>query len=298
MTLTKNFGNYWIILIVTVIIFAVCTILAFFLPDEKFRCKKGQTQNVQKEETPAEPVQIISWKTLFTDKRYRKSLLLGSFFAIGQQFSGINAVINYATITFQDFFADVGCTGANINNPFPSGCKTTKDQSSNFGQLVIQGVNFLSVFIAIPLIAKVGRKPLTIAGFMIDNVCLLVLSVIYFLNNDNPQKVVLIVASIIYIIGFEIAPGPLYYVCCSESFPPECKGKVLGFAFTMVQLSFFIVVFTFPPLQTARLVGVAYLMYFIITQISTIILWVIMVETRGKTFEEIEAVMTGQASRH
>lgn len=222
-------------------------------------------------------------------------MIVGCFYAIGQQFSGINAVINYATITFQDFFIDSNCEKGNITNRFPTSCKTTQDQSSNYGQLIIQGVNFLSVFIAIPLIACVGRKKLTIAGFMIDNICLLILAIIYFINNDNPQKIVLIVASIVYIIGFEIAPGPLYYVCCSESFPPECKGKVLGFAFTMVQLSFFIVVYTFPPLQTARLVGVAYIMYFIVTQISTIILWAVMVETRGKTFEEIEAIMTGEA---
>ena len=81
-------------------------------------------------------------------------------------------------------------------------------------------------------------------------------------------------ASIIYIIGFEIAPGPLYYVCLSESFPPEAKGKVLGFAFTMVQLSFFVVVFTFPPIDAANLTCIAYFMYFGITLLSTIILWV------------------------
>lgn len=107
MTLTKNFNNYWIVLIATVIIFACCTIIAFFLPDPKFRCKKGS--NVSQTESNVEPVQIISWKTLFTDKRYRKSLIVGCFYAIGQQFSGINAVINYATITFQDFFIDSNC---------------------------------------------------------------------------------------------------------------------------------------------------------------------------------------------
>lgn len=187
LTLTKNFNNYWIVLIATVIIFAACTIIAFFLPDEKFRCGKNK-HATHTDEAKADPVKIISWKTLFTDKRYRKSLIVGCFYAIGQQFSGINAVINYATITFQDFFADSACanTNASTSDRFPSVCKITKDQSSNYGQLIIQGVNFLSVFIAIPLIAKVGRKQLTIAGFMIDNICLLVLAIIYFINNDNP----------------------------------------------------------------------------------------------------------------
>lgn len=52
MTLTKNFDNYWIILIATVIIFVICTILAFFLPDSKFRCcKKGQSASSDESNT-------------------------------------------------------------------------------------------------------------------------------------------------------------------------------------------------------------------------------------------------------
>ena len=167
-------------------------------------------------------------------------------------------------------------------------------------------VNFLATFLAIPLIAKIGRKPITITGFMIDNITLLAIAIVYCLKLGNPkttennvtlqpftdpQKYVVMAFSIIYIICFEIAPGPLYYVCLSESLPPEVKGKMLGVGFIMVQLSYFIVVFTFSPIDAANITCVAYFMYFGITMVSTIMLWVYQVETRGRTFDEINALM-------
>lgn len=75
---------------------------------------------------------------------------------------------------------------------------------------------------------------MTLTGFVIDCIALIVLAIIYIVNNENPNKIVLIVASVIYLIGFELGPGPCYYVCLSESFPCEIKGRCLGFAFTLI----------------------------------------------------------------
>lgn len=118
----------------------------------------------------------MSWKELFTNKKYRKCLILGAFYPFGQQFSGINAVITYATVTFTSFFEDQKIKGADI----------TPDQSSTFGNIIIAGVNFLTTLISIPLVSRFGRKPLTIIGFMIINVNLVALVVIYAISNTSP----------------------------------------------------------------------------------------------------------------
>lgn len=120
---------------------------------------------------------------------------------------------------------------------------------------------------------------------MIINVNLVALVIIYAISNDNPQKIVLMVCSIIYIAGLEMGPGPLLFVCLSESFPEEIRGRCLGYAFTLFQLAFLLVVLTFP--YFGNVIFAAYLTYLILTVISTIMLWIYMVETKGKTFEEI-----------
>lgn len=113
----------------------------------------------------------MSWKELFTNKKYRKCLILGAFYPFGQQFSGINAVMTYATVTFTGFFTNEGIT---------------PDQSATYGNIIIAGVNFVTTLISIPLVSRFGRKPLTIIGFMIINANLVALVVIYAISNTNP----------------------------------------------------------------------------------------------------------------
>lgn len=116
--------------------------------------------------------------------------------------------------------------------------------------------------------------------------------VIYAISNADPNKPTLIAASVIFLIGFEIGPGPCFYVCCMESFPAQVRGRCLGYSYTIMQIANIIIVLTFPFFSSV-VYGV-YLMYLIVTLISTIILGFYMVETKGKTLEEIEAIMTGE----
>lgn len=83
-TLPRKYHNYWLVLLAAVVVFCMCTLLAFFLPDPKFWCgKKGKVQ-VEAQEEKALEVKPVSCKVLFTDKKYKRSLIVGCFYAIGQ----------------------------------------------------------------------------------------------------------------------------------------------------------------------------------------------------------------------
>lgn len=133
---------------------------------------------------------------------------MGAFLAIGQQFTGINAVIVYATKIFVDYFDNIN-TDVALNENY----------SSTYGSLIISSVNFVATIFAIPLVNKAGRKLLVMIGFSIDLAAIIMLVVIYIINNNDPNKATLITASVIFLIGFELGPGLCFYVCCTESFP-------------------------------------------------------------------------------
>lgn len=116
--------------------------------------------------------------------------------------------------------------------------------------------------------------------------------VIYAINNENPNNTALIVVSVLFLIAFEIGPGPCFYLCCSESFPRNIRARCLAFSYTTTQIANIIVVLIFPFFT--KYWG-AYLLDLIIDLIATIVLGVVMIETKGKTLQEIEAIMTGQA---
>ena len=155
----------------------------------------------------------------------------------------------------------------------------------------MSAVNFGATCIAIPLVNTVGRKWLVVGGFLGVVGTLIMFLTIYAISNTDPQRIVLIVATVLYLIFFEIGPGPCFYVCCSESFPREVRGRCLGIAFTAMQIANIIVVLIFP--YFSNVIYGFYILCMIISLITAIVLWIVMIETKGKTVEEIEAIMTG-----
>lgn len=143
------------------------------------------------------------------------------------------------------------------------------------------------------MVNTVGRKILVIVGFLGVVGTLIIYLVIYIIDNNNPNKVALIVGTVLYLIFFEIGPGPCFYVCCSESFPREVRGRCLGIAFTAMQIANIIVVLIFP--YFGNVIYAFYILCMIISTITVIVLWIAMIETKGKSVEEIEAIMKGEA---
>jgi len=89
--------------------------------------------------------------------------------------------------------------------------------SSIYGSLLVSCVNFFSTLIALPLIDKLGRLVLLYGGLALCVVGQILYIVVYSLDYENPDTGLMIAASIIFLIGFEIGPGPLFYVIISET---------------------------------------------------------------------------------
>ena len=105
------------------------------------------------------------WSELFTSGYFR-ALIIGILLAVFGQFSGINAIMYFAPEILKS-------GGAGLD--------------SAFRQTVIIGVfNVLFTFVAIWLVDKAGRKPLLIAGTLVQAVSLVSVGWMFHTGNHGP----------------------------------------------------------------------------------------------------------------
>ena len=135
--------------------------------------------------------------------------VISMWLMLGQQFSGMNAVMFYAVSIFED-------TGSSMN--------------SNVENIIIGLVQVISTVAAALVMDKLGRRILLLlsAGLMVISISLLGL---YFFINDNLDNKAaaariswLPVTSLsVFVSVFSIGFGPIPWLMMSELFSPEVK---------------------------------------------------------------------------
>lgn len=226
--------------------------------------------------SPGSAEKVESWKTIFTSKAYVRCLLLSFFLPISQQMSGINSIIMYATAIFKTLGLD---------------------NADTLGALLIALCNFLSSCIAIPLIERSGRRRLMFIGLGLVLLGLVLFIVAYsgVLTDDISSAIMTGVAAIIFLVGFELGPGPLMFVIAGESYPQRARSKLNAATFTVTWICNLIVVFTFPYFQSWQ-VWAAFLMYAVFVALSCAVLAPSIIETKGKSLDEIEKLVVAPIS--
>jgi len=208
-------------------------------------------------------------------KPYRRIIYIGIFVGIFQQLTGIGVVFYYSS----QIFSIAG---------FSNG--------SSMIQSVILGVtNLLFTLIAMAIIDKVGRKKLLLFGQMGMVVVLGLFG--YGLLTGDITGYWLVALMVAYIAFFAASQGVVVWVLLSEMFPNiiRARGASMGsFANWVVSasLNFFfpIVIGFFGTTQVAQQLGMSYAFIFlaVVTFIGFIYLKKHIIETKGKTLEQIE----------
>jgi sugar porter (SP) family MFS transporter len=206
---------------------------------------------------------------------YRKITFIGIFVGIFSQLTGIGVVFYYSARIFS-------IAGFSSN--------------TSMAQSVILGVtNLIFTLIAMVIIDKVGRKKLLLTG-QIGMV--IVLGLFGFgLLTGNIKGYWLVVLLVTYIAFFAASQGVVVWVLLSEMFPNiiRARGASIGsFANWVVSASlnflFPVVIGFFGTTQAAQQVGMSYAFIFlaVVTFIGFIYLKNHIIETKGKTLENIE----------
>ncbi|WP_343330820.1 sugar porter family MFS transporter [Polaribacter staleyi] len=262
-------------------------------------------------------------------KSMRKVIVIGIIVGVFQQIVGINAVLFYAPMIFEQ-------TGVGTN--------------ASFIQAVLVGVTNLGfTIVAMLVIDKFGRKPLLIIGMTGIAICLFLLS--YGFNNATysfskeainnlPKEIngkqisqlqdkvfendiefksaivaalgeesakvheatlvtasakmntLLILIGIIGFVGaFAMSIGPVMWVLFSELFPTKIRGVAIAFVgFVNLGVGFFVQLF-FPWELSTLGNAITFLLFGLFAVIGLAFIWLKVPETKGKSLEELEEML-------
>lgn len=208
------------------------------------------------------------WKALLAPS-VRKPFLIGIGVAVFQSITGINTVIYYAPQIFQL----AGYQAA---------------QTALFATILVGAINVLITIISLWLIDRIGRRPLLIGGLIGMAAALIILG-ISFLSQGEASGLTAVVALLIYVGFFAVSLGPVAWLIISEVYPLGIRGRAMGIAtFSNWVCNYFVSLTFLTLIQELGTTGTFWL-YAIICFLGLWFVIKLVPETKGKTFEEIQA---------
>lgn len=203
------------------------------------------------------------------------TLLIGFGLAVLQQFSGANNVTAYMQVIFEK---------ANIS---------IKDGLLN--AVFVGLVFFVFTILAIVLVDKMGRKKLMLVGTSFMALLLFLLA--WSFNSSSVNGTLVFIFVMVYIAVYAFTLAPVTWVLLSEIFPNYIRSKALSLSSCVLWLATFLVVFISPFLLKLSPV-INFIIFGICNIIGFFFVWHYVPETKGKTLEELETMLTTKKRKH
>ncbi|XP_023920831.2 probable plastidic glucose transporter 1 [Quercus suber] len=206
------------------------------------------------------------WLELLEERHSRVAFLGGTLFVL-QQFAGINGVLYFSSLTFQN----VGVT------------------SGALASLVVGLTNLAGSLCALYLMDKQGRQKLLIGSYLGMAVSMfLVVYAISFPLDEQLSHNLSILGTVLYIFTFATGAGPVTGLIISELSSTRMRGKIMGFSFTAHWVCNFLVGLLFLDLVEKFGVSPVYASFGGVSLVAAIFANYFIVETKGRSLEEIE----------
>ncbi|CAM8896644.1 unnamed protein product [Rhodiola kirilowii] len=209
------------------------------------------------------------WLELLEPRHSRAALIGGSLFML-QQFAGINGVLYFSSLTFQD----VGISSAAL------------------ASLYVGFTNFAGALCALYLVDKQGRKKLLIGSYL--GMALSMFLVVFAINaslDDQVGHSLEICGTLSYIFAFAVGAGPVTGLVIPELSSSRMRGKIMGFSFSVHWVFNFLIGLFFLELVEKLGVAPVYAGFGSVSLLSAIFAYYFIVETKGRSLEEIEMSM-------
>ncbi|WP_349258774.1 D-xylose transporter XylE [Steroidobacter sp.] len=204
-------------------------------------------------------------------------VFVGIMLSVFQQFIGINAVLYYAPLMFQNMGAST---------------------DSALLQTIIVGVaNIVFTLIALVTVDRWGRKPLLILGGVVMAISMISLGFLFHSGNVGTAALIAVIA---YIAGFALSWGPVVWVLLAEIFPNAIKGKAMALAVAMQWIANLFVSWSFKVLDGNSALnamfnhGFSYWIYGVMSILAALFVWRFVPETKGRSLEAIQHLWTKQ----
>jgi sugar porter (SP) family MFS transporter len=241
--------------------------------------RRARGEDDEAEEELQEIKEAASEEGGFSDlwrPQVRPLVAIGLVLAIAQQLIGVNTVIYYAP-TILKF--------------------TGLSTSSAITQALSVGItNLVFTIVAILLLDRVGRRVLLIVG---TSGCILSLAMlgVFFASSglQHSASWVALVCLIVYIASFAVGLGPVFWLVISEIFPLSVRSPAMSVSTVGNWSSNFLVSSFFLTLVGAISREGTFWLYGGLGVLSLIFFIVRVPETKGRSLEQIEQELGGEA---
>lgn len=203
-------------------------------------------------------------------------MTVGLSLAIFQQLIGVNTIIYYAPTILQ-------YTGLSAG-------------SAILQALTIGLTNVVFTIVAILVLDRFGRRALLQTGTAVCTGALVVLGLFFALHGlRDAVPWLALVSLIVYIAGFAVGLGPVFWLMISEVFPLRIRGPAMATS-TVANWSFnFIVSFSFLTVVSVISRAGTFWLYAGLGVIAMVIFHRAVPETKGRSLEEIEDELKASA---
>jgi len=200
--------------------------------------------------------------------------IISLWLMLGQQFSGMNAVMFYCVSIFQQ-------SGSSLN--------------SNVANIIIGAVQIVATIFAALVMDKAGRRMLLNFSSSLMVLSIGVLGAFFYIadnlgDEDLAKKIELVpVASLsLFVFAFSIGFGPIPWLMMSELFSPEVKSLASSISTTFNWTLAFLVTKFFTTMVGAVTEAGAFWIFGGFTILTFLFCLLFVPETKGKSLDEIQ----------
>jgi len=213
--------------------------------------------------------EVFAHNIILFKKPYLRLVLIGIIVGMFNQLTGINAIMYYAPSIFKSAgFAD---------------------DSALMQTVLIGATNLVFTILAMSVIDKLGRKFLLILGACGMSIFLGLFASTYLRESFEGYLL------LVYIIGFAAffasSQGVVIWVILSEMFPNNIRARAASIGSFSVWSFNALTTFLFPIVAGKFGIGYIFIFYSISTAISLFFFIKYLMETKGKSLEELEKVV-------
>lgn len=209
-------------------------------------------------------------------RRFLRQLGVGLSLMFFQQVTGQPSVLYYATKMFEKAGLRMGAEATGIAG-------------------VLGAFKLAMTCIAVFTVDNAGRRPLLLFGVAGMFFSALLVGIATLISYGSMAVTYISIVGLFGFIGsYQMSFGPISWIMVGEVFPLAVRGPAIALATLTNFGTNFVVTLVLPSIQKVFGIGWLYVGFALMTAVSWVVIFLIVPETKGRTLEEIEAVLLGK----
>ncbi|XP_072831560.1 solute carrier family 2, facilitated glucose transporter member 5 isoform X4 [Vicugna pacos] len=231
-----------------------------------------EIEEIREEDKAEKAAGFVSVRKLFSMRSLRWQVVSIIVLMGGQQLSGVNAIYYYA----DQIYLSAG----------------VKEQDVQYVTAGTGAVNVLMTVCAVFVVELLGRRFLLLLGFSICFAACCVLTAALALQDAASWVPYISITCVIsYVVGHALGPSPIPALLITEIFLQSSRPAAFMVGGSVHWLSNFTVGLIFPFIQVG-LGAYSFIIFAVICLLTTIYIFLVVPETKSKTFIEINRIFT------